>query len=146
MPCITFDPSKTIPSGLALVLSGGRDGRIWDCPARSPVPSIAAMQIRIANAPTSWGVEDPEDGANPRWERLLSDIADAGYDGTELGPLGYLPDDPASLRSELADRGLELVGGYVFEPLHTRRRAAPDALEVARPPASCWPPRAPSTS
>jgi inosose dehydratase len=100
----------------------------------SPALSFLAsrrMQIRIANAPTSWGVEDPEDGANPRWERLLSDIADAGYGGTELGPLGYLPDDPVALRRELGGRGLELVGGYVFEPLHTRE-GAERALEIAR--------------
>ena len=89
------------------------------------------MQIRIANAPTSWGVEDPEDGANPRWERLLSDIAEAGYDGTELGPLGYLPGDPTTLRVELAERELELVGGYVFEALHTPEGAT-RALEVGR--------------
>jgi inosose dehydratase len=89
------------------------------------------MQIRIANAPTSWGVEDPEDGANPRWDSLLSDIAGAGYAGTELGPLGYLPDEPAALRRELAERDLELVGGYIFEPLHTRSGAA-GALEVTR--------------
>jgi inosose dehydratase len=89
------------------------------------------MQIRIANAPTSWGVEDPEDGANPRWDRLLSEIAETGYAGTELGPLGYLPDDPAALRRELSERALELVGGYVFEPLHTRDGAA-RALELAR--------------
>jgi inosose dehydratase len=89
------------------------------------------MQLRIANAPTSWGVEDPEDGANPRWDRLLSDIAGAGYDGTELGPLGYLPDEPATLRRELDERDLELVGGYVFEPLHMLAGAA-RALEVTR--------------
>ena len=89
------------------------------------------MQIRIANAPTSWGVEDPQDGANPPWEKLLADIAGAGYAGTELGPLGYLPDDPALLRRELAEHRLELVGGYVFEPLHTREGGA-RALEIAR--------------
>jgi inosose dehydratase len=89
------------------------------------------MQIRIANAPTSWGIEDPGDGANPRWDLLLTEIADAGYDGSELGPLGYLPDDPAALRRELGARGLELVGGYVFEPLHTPDGAA-RALEIAR--------------
>jgi inosose dehydratase len=89
------------------------------------------MQVRIANAPTSWGVEDPEDRANPPWERLLSEVAGAGYAGTELGPLGYLPDEPAALRRELAERGLELVGGYVFEPLHTPA-GAERALELAR--------------
>ena len=103
------------------------------------------MQIRIANAPTSWGVEDPEDGANPRWERLLSDIAEAGYDGTELGPLGYLPGDPTTLRGELAERELELVGGYVFERC-TRPRAPPARWRSAAPPASCWPPPARCTS
>jgi inosose dehydratase len=89
------------------------------------------MQIRIANAPTSWGVEDPEDGANPRWDTLLTDVADVGYAGAELGPLGYLPEDPAVLRRELSARGLALVGGYVFEPLHTVDGAA-RALEVGR--------------
>jgi inosose dehydratase len=84
------------------------------------------MQLRIANAPTSWGVEDPEDRANPPWDRLLNDLAAAGYAGTELGPLGYLPTDPELLRRELADRGLALVGGYVFEPLHT-----PDGVAAA---------------
>jgi inosose dehydratase len=105
-----------------------RFGTAWPAPA---FLASRRMQIRIANAPTSWGVEDPEDGANPRWERLLSDIAAAGYDGTELGPLGYLPEDPVALRRELGGRGLELVGGYLFEPLHTRA-GAERALEVAR--------------
>jgi len=89
------------------------------------------MQIRIANAPTSWGVEDPEDRANPGWETLLSAIADAGYAGTELGPLGYLPEDAAVLRRELSARGLALVGGYVFEPLQSRDGAA-RGLDVGR--------------
>jgi inosose dehydratase len=89
------------------------------------------MQLRIANAPTSWGVEDPEDGANPSWDRLLTDLAAAGYAGTELGPLGYLPTDPQRLRRELANRGLALVGGYVFEPLDTRAGVAA-ALDVGR--------------
>jgi inosose dehydratase len=89
------------------------------------------MQLRIANAPTSWGVEDPEDGANPSWDRLLNEIAAAGYAGTELGPLGYLPTDPDRLRRELADRDLTLVGGYVFEPLHTRAGTAA-ALDAGR--------------
>ena len=52
--------------------------RFGTAPAARAVPSIATMQIRIANAPTSWGVEDPEDGANPRWDRLLSQIAKPG--------------------------------------------------------------------
>jgi inosose dehydratase len=89
------------------------------------------MQLRIANAPTSWGVEDPEDGANPPWDRLLDELSAAGYAGTELGPLGYLPTDPERLRRELGDRGVALVGGYVFEPLDSPAGVAA-ALEVGR--------------
>jgi inosose dehydratase len=87
------------------------------------------MQLRIANAPTSWGVEDPEDGANPPWRQLLDQVASAGYAGVELGPIGYLPQKEHVLRRELELRQLELVAGYLFEPLH---QAVPDTLETAR--------------
>jgi inosose dehydratase len=89
------------------------------------------MHLRIANAPTSWGVEDPGDPANPPWSRVLDDVARAGYAGVELGPLGFLPEHPADLRRELESRELELVAGFVFRQLHTAEGAA-DALRVAR--------------
>jgi inosose dehydratase len=89
------------------------------------------MDLRLANAPTSWGVEDPSDELNPPWQGVLAQIADAGFAGTELGPLGYMPTDPEVLRAELEDRGLQLVGGYVFEQLHTADRARA-ALDEAR--------------
>jgi inosose dehydratase len=75
------------------------------------------MQLRVANAPTSWGIEDPADPANPPWARVLDEVAGAGYAGMELGPLGYLPNGD-HLKQELATRDLELVAGFVFEPLH----------------------------
>jgi inosose dehydratase len=78
------------------------------------------MQLRIANAPTSWGVEDPEDGANPPWPQVLDQVAAAGYEGVELGPVGYLPEREPVLCRELQLRRLELVAGFLFEPLHTR--------------------------
>ncbi|HEV7846700.1 MAG TPA: sugar phosphate isomerase/epimerase [Thermoleophilaceae bacterium] len=89
------------------------------------------MQVRIANAPASWGIEDPEDGANPPWQDVLDQVAAAGYAGVELGPLGYLPTDATALRPELARRELELVAGFLFSPLHTREGVA-RALESAR--------------
>jgi inosose dehydratase len=89
------------------------------------------VHLRIANAPTSWGVEEPDDPANPPWSRVLDDIAAAGYPGVELGPLGFLPEDPVRLRRELGARELELVAGFVFAPLHTEEGAA-EALRAGR--------------
>ena len=89
------------------------------------------MHLRIANAPTSWGIEDPGDPANPPWPRVLDEVAAAGYAGVELGPLGYMPDRPEQLLSELDMRGLELVAGFVFVPLHTAAGIT-TGLHVAR--------------
>ena len=76
------------------------------------------MQLSVANAPTSWGVEDAADRDNPPWTKVLDDIAESGYQGVELGPLGYMPEKEFLLRRELELRRLELVAGYLFEPLH----------------------------
>lgn len=76
------------------------------------------MPIRIGNAPCSWGVEFPDDPRNPPWQRVLDECRDAGYKGIELGPIGYMPEDPAELADALAQRALELIGGVVFRPFH----------------------------
>jgi len=89
------------------------------------------MHLRVANAPTSWGIEEPGDPANPPWPRVLDEVASAGYAGIELGPLGYMPDRPAKLRAELDMRGLLLVAGFVFVPLHTPAGVAA-GLRIAR--------------
>lgn len=76
------------------------------------------MTIRIGNAPCSWGVEFADDPRNPPWQRVLDECKSAGYDGIELGPIGFMPEDPAVLGEALAARGLELIGGVVFQPFH----------------------------
>ena len=76
------------------------------------------MTIRIGNAPCSWGVEFADDPRNPPWRRVLADCATAGYRGIELGPVGYMPEDPAILRDALAEHGLDLIGGVVFRAFH----------------------------
>lgn len=76
------------------------------------------MSIRIGNAPCSWGVEFAGDPRNPPWQQVLKDCADAGYTGIELGPVGFMPEDPQILGPALADHGLELIGGVVFRPFH----------------------------
>lgn len=76
------------------------------------------MSIKIGNAPCSWGVEFADDPRNPPWETVLKECAEAGYEGIELGPVGFMPEDPAILAEGLAENGLQLIGGVVFRPFH----------------------------
>jgi inosose dehydratase len=76
------------------------------------------MTIRIGNAPCSWGVEWAGDPRNPDWRDVLRDCAQAGYKGIELGPVGFMPEDPAILSDALAENDLTLIGGVVFRPFH----------------------------
>lgn len=76
------------------------------------------MSIRIGNAPCSWGVEFADDPRNPTWQRVLDECRAAGYGGIELGPIGFMPEDPAILGPALEARGLTLIGGVVFRPFH----------------------------
>lgn len=78
----------------------------------------------MANAPCSYGAFEITVGVLPdvpEAESVLSAIASAGYEGTELGPPGYLG-DRVTLRKSLEDHELALVGGYIpirfSEPEH----------------------------
>ncbi|MFS0894830.1 TIM barrel protein [Microbacterium sp. 179-I 3D3 NHS] len=77
------------------------------------------MPVRLASAPTSWGIDFADTPANPPWQRVLDEIADSGAGALELGPVGYLPEDAATVRRELETRGLRAVGSFVFDDLHT---------------------------
>lgn len=85
--------------------------------------------IKIGNAPCSWGVEFADDPRNPPWRRVLAEAAQAGYRGIELGPVGFMPEDPAILADALAEHGLTLIGGVVFRPFHDAN-AWPDVLNA----------------
>ncbi len=74
--------------------------------------------IKIGNAPCSWGIEFASDPAYPTWQSVLGQCAGAGYKGIELGPIGYMPEDPAILGDELAKNDLSIIGGVVFRPFH----------------------------
>ena len=70
--------------------------------------------IRIANAPCSWGVLEFESAANSAsFDRVLDEIRDTGYAGTELGDWGFMPTDPARLAQEVASRDLQLIAAFV---------------------------------
>lgn len=75
------------------------------------------MIYPIANAPCSWGVDDPKNPNLPAWATVLKEAAQAGYRSIELGPWGYLPTDPASLRAALEQHQLSLVAGTIFDDL-----------------------------
>ena len=49
------------------------------------------MAITITTAPCCWGVDDVRNPNLPSWERVLDEVAAAGYGGLELGPYGYVP-------------------------------------------------------
>jgi inosose dehydratase len=94
----------------------------------------ASSTIRIGNAPVSWGVYEA-DRPNPAFATVLDGIAHAGYEGTELGPYGYLPTDGPTLGRELKARGLALGSSFVPLPLEDprrRQRCVDTSLVVAR--------------
>lgn len=76
------------------------------------------MTIKIGNAPCSWGIEFASDPAYPTWQSVLSQCAQAGYKGIELGPIGFMPEDPAVLRAELDKNDLQIIGGVIFRAFH----------------------------
>ena len=73
------------------------------------------MSIRVATAPVSWGVMEVETswGRKQTFESVLDEMVSAGYNGTELGPWGFLPTDPKRLMSELSQRNMSLIGAFV---------------------------------
>jgi inosose dehydratase len=70
--------------------------------------------LRSGTAPDSWGVWFPADPLQTPWNRCLDEIAEAGFQWTELGPYGYLPSDVAVLERELSTRGLGLAAGFTM--------------------------------
>jgi len=93
--------------------------------------------IRVANAPVSWGTLEFAGLAGERipYAQMLDELRATGYMGTELGDWGYLPTEPSALAAELERRELALVGAYVpvaltYAEVHAEGEAA--ALKVAR--------------
>ncbi|MGN6872190.1 MAG: TIM barrel protein [Solirubrobacteraceae bacterium] len=100
--------------------------------ARRAADSIAD---RLAAGPISWGAcEVPGWGLMPSPEVVLAEMSELGLRGTELGPPGFLPDEPAALADTLERHGLTLVGGFVPLVLHEPEldRALEETRRAAR--------------
>ena len=93
------------------------------------------MSMQVGNAPVSWGVfeTDAPWTTTPPYGQVMDEMRAAGYVGTELGPYGYYPTEPARLRAELDARGLALASSFVPVDLAggaDPERAVGDAVRV----------------
>ena len=75
---------------------------------------MSTVLDRIAGAPITWGAD-----ASPGWgylmdpARVMSEMQDVGLRATELGPDGFLPEDPDELKDFVAGYRMSMVGGFV---------------------------------
>ena len=94
------------------------------------------VSIKVGTAPVSWGIMEAEGwSVHQGYVRVLDEMTKAGYEGTELGPYGYLPTEPDCLISELSSRGLRLVSAFVPVHLADSQRHETDfheAIKIAR--------------
>jgi len=103
--------------------------------------SALERRIRVGSAPCSWGVLDGFDLSQaPGYAQVLDGMAETGYEGTEYGDPGFMPDDADLLRRELAARSLTMIGAFVPATLADPVAHAPAlslALRTARLLAAC---------
>lgn len=80
--------------------------------------------LRVGNAPCSWGTLEFEQakGEQVTFDRMLDELVETGYTGTELGDWGYMPTDPATLACELTRRLVTMLGAFV--PVALKEAAA----------------------
>lgn len=77
------------------------------------------LTARIAGAPISWGVcEVPGWGPQLSVAQVLDAMHELGLRATELGPDGFLPENPVALRQVLAEHDLQAVAQFVPLVLH----------------------------
>ena len=91
-----------------------------------------AANVKIGIAPIAWTEDDmPEMGAGNSFLQTISEIALAGYTGTEIGC--QYPRDPAVLNREFSRRGLSAVTAWIStylneQPLWWNVRAFTDHM------------------
>jgi inosose dehydratase len=92
------------------------------------------LTLRVGNAPCSWGTLEFEEakGEQIEFSRMLDELVETGYTGTELGDWGYMPTDPAALSAELNKRGLVMLGAFVPVELKNRASHEPGIANAVR--------------
>jgi inosose dehydratase len=76
------------------------------------------VTIRLATGPCTWGVDFADTPTNPPWQQVIDDIAASGLPAMELGPVGYFPEDPETIRRLLSERNLQSAGSLIFDDFH----------------------------
>jgi inosose dehydratase len=91
------------------------------------IVTAPAPTMRIASAPCSFGVDEVvrDDAWMPGADEMLDWMLGIGYEGTELGPPGYLGRG-AEARERLCRRGLALVGAFLPQHFSRADRAEAD--------------------
>jgi inosose dehydratase len=88
------------------------------------IPDPDPATVRLAASPVSWGIDFADHPDNPPWRVVLDEIGASGCGWTELGPVGYLPERPERLRSELERRSLRVPGSWLVQPLSNAARTS----------------------
>jgi inosose dehydratase len=89
-------------------------------------------KLLVGNAPCSWGTLEHQDTSQQvPFDRMLDELVETGYTGTELGDWGYMPTDPMKLREEITRRNLVMLGAFVPVAMkHSTAHAAGVATAV----------------
>jgi inosose dehydratase len=83
---------------------------------------MTAPTFELATGPVTWGVDFADAPGNPPWALVLDEIRDSGLGALELGPVGFLPEEPGVLADELAARSLRGIGSFAFDHFHDPSR------------------------
>ena len=76
------------------------------------------MTVKLANSPCSWGVAYPDAPNNPDAKKVFREIAEAGYEFSELGPYGFFEPDPQKILDYTQNLNLNIIGSFIFDNLH----------------------------
>ena len=95
------------------------------------------MIIPVGNAPCSWGTLEFGSTQEDRtgYKRMLDELTESGYAGSELGDWGFMPTDPDALAAAFRQRSLTLTGAFVgvkLEDPAAHAHGAEAAVKTAR--------------